>query len=288
MGIGQKELLVIAFSVILFTMATSIPNVDAKKSSGTYLSEIGSTKVCGDMLCDEPISIKDKISLFLESKGIGKKTITKQSDRFSIGPSQQSIEKTDLLTQGKYVNDSLGFSIKPFSFDNVDEISNTANTSVIKFTSSETDYQIFPPYFTVTIIDDKNLVSPFGDSFSKDFIKNYVSDLESNDSITKVEISEREHFESLSSYGIIISGEITNNLKNNLIQTKFSTFFLFEDSRAFSITLNSSIQDHTQHQKQFLKSLETFTILSDPTDGISEKSKNENTPSGKQKEKKNK
>ena len=41
---------------------------EAKKSSGTYLTEIGSKKICGDKLCAAPLSIADKIAAFLESQ----------------------------------------------------------------------------------------------------------------------------------------------------------------------------------------------------------------------------
>ena len=38
------------------------------KSSGTYLPATGSPNVCGDKICDEPLSIEEKIAEFLESK----------------------------------------------------------------------------------------------------------------------------------------------------------------------------------------------------------------------------
>ena len=85
-----------------------------------------------------------------------------------------------------------------------------------------------------------------------------------------------------------VNSSYLSNVENNSIQTNFSTFFLFLESHTYSVTLNSSPKDYDHSLKEFLKSLETFAILSDPEDGISEKLKKENTQSGKQKDKKNK
>ena len=46
----------------------SFDSAEAKKSAGTYLNEIGSAKVCGDKMCDAPLSIAEKITEFLDGK----------------------------------------------------------------------------------------------------------------------------------------------------------------------------------------------------------------------------
>ena len=47
------------------------------------------------------------------------------------------------------------------------------------------------------------------------------------------------------------------------IKTNFATLLLFLESQTYSLTLNSSPEDHEQSLKKFLKSIKTFEILSD-------------------------
>jgi len=50
------------FLVMIFGFIYFPADAEAKVSAGTYLTEIGSKKVCGDKLCDEPLSITQKIN----------------------------------------------------------------------------------------------------------------------------------------------------------------------------------------------------------------------------------
>jgi len=57
---------VILLSVFVFiSLGLVFDEAEAKKSSGTYLTEIGSKKICGDKLCSVPLSIEEKIAAFL-------------------------------------------------------------------------------------------------------------------------------------------------------------------------------------------------------------------------------
>jgi len=40
------------------------------KAMGTYLTEISSDMVCGDTLCDQPMSMEEKIQMYLKSRGL--------------------------------------------------------------------------------------------------------------------------------------------------------------------------------------------------------------------------
>jgi hypothetical protein len=86
------KILILFAIVMVFSGIMFFPNeVDAKKSSGNYLSQIGSNKVCGDKLCVVPLSIEEKISAFLDSKKLRGDSADQQIGRFSEGGvSQQS------------------------------------------------------------------------------------------------------------------------------------------------------------------------------------------------------
>jgi len=69
---NASKILILITAVMVFSGLMFFPiEVDAKKSAGTYLTEIGSQKVCGIKLCDVPLSIEEKISSFLGTKKLG-------------------------------------------------------------------------------------------------------------------------------------------------------------------------------------------------------------------------
>jgi len=52
---GKLQIIVLFTIIVLFSgsVVSPVPTVDAKKSTGTYNTEVSSNKVCGDKLCDE-------------------------------------------------------------------------------------------------------------------------------------------------------------------------------------------------------------------------------------------
>jgi len=70
LGVARLSLVFIFALVLVFSLPVFFEPAEAKKSSGTYLTEIGSKKICGDKLCDAPQSIAEKIAAFLESQRI--------------------------------------------------------------------------------------------------------------------------------------------------------------------------------------------------------------------------
>jgi len=53
------------FFVSVSAAVSSLPSVDAIKASGTFRTQVMSDMVCGDALCDEPMSIEEKIQMYL-------------------------------------------------------------------------------------------------------------------------------------------------------------------------------------------------------------------------------
>jgi len=64
---GNKTTLIVAFSAILvlFFGMTLFDDAQAMKSKGNSLTEVSSKQVCGNFLCDEPLSIAEKIAIYL-------------------------------------------------------------------------------------------------------------------------------------------------------------------------------------------------------------------------------
>ncbi len=87
MGIRNKTTLIVAFSAILvlFFGMTLFDDAQAMKSKGNSLTEISSNKVCGTSLCDEPMSIKEKISLYLQRLQASESTILQQGALSPLG-----------------------------------------------------------------------------------------------------------------------------------------------------------------------------------------------------------
>ena len=107
----QYRILVFAFMILLSMTVFSFDSAEAKKSAGTYLNEIGSAKVCGDKMCDAPLSIAEKITEFLKSKAISKRIVEKQIDEISDGnlhlqsapPEQEYIPKPETTYDVTYI-----------------------------------------------------------------------------------------------------------------------------------------------------------------------------------------
>ena len=94
MGVARLSLVFIFALVLVFSLVVFFEPAEAKKSAGTYLTEIGSKQVCGDKLCTAPLTIAEKIAAFLESKKVSEGGVDQQIGRFSEGGvSQQKADK---------------------------------------------------------------------------------------------------------------------------------------------------------------------------------------------------
>jgi len=263
---------------------------EAKKSAGTYLTEIGSKKICGLDLCGVPQSIEEKIAAFFESKRIHEGSVEQQVGRFSEGGvSQQAIEPFDssnaiiLDGQERYRDNKLGISIIPGSFDTVNVFSETSENRNVIFTSNMKNYNYFPPYFTIMKIqhEETSIQTKISSEFKEEFVKSYVEGLLSNTAISDVEISQSSTLEIPDYTQLEVSGQIINILGSDTTPTKFSIIVLFSESgNSYSLTLNTAPEDYEQSVQEFKKSYETFEVLSE----VKEKKDKEN----KDKEKKSK
>jgi len=65
-------------SILIFALVLS-QNAEALKSEGNSLTEVSSKKVCGLSLCDEPMSIEEKIALFYQKLSGGESTVLQQA-----------------------------------------------------------------------------------------------------------------------------------------------------------------------------------------------------------------
>jgi len=58
----------------LSTLNVSVPKTatvnNGIRAEGTFLTEIMSANVCGDSLCDRPMSIEEKLQMYLQSRGL--------------------------------------------------------------------------------------------------------------------------------------------------------------------------------------------------------------------------
>jgi len=104
---------VIASILILGTIGSGIylDDAEAKKSAGTYLTEIGSKKVCGDKLCDEPLSITEKIAAFLESKFMREGGVEQQAIIILDKEKNSLKDQLQRLVQSKHIEEKTGKKI---------------------------------------------------------------------------------------------------------------------------------------------------------------------------------
>ena len=63
-------------------------NIEATKAQGNSHTEVLSKKICGTSLCDEPLSIQEKIRLYLQQLSSSESTILQQA----IDPRLQAID----------------------------------------------------------------------------------------------------------------------------------------------------------------------------------------------------
>jgi len=68
----------IIVSIVIFALVLS-QNTEALKSEGNSLTEVSSKKVCGTSLCDEPMSIAEKIRLYLQKLSGSESTVLQQA-----------------------------------------------------------------------------------------------------------------------------------------------------------------------------------------------------------------
>jgi len=83
----NKVTIIVVFSAILvlFFGMTLFDDTQAMKSKGNSLTEVSSKNVCGISLCDEPMTIQEKISLYLQRLQASESTILQQGALSSIG-----------------------------------------------------------------------------------------------------------------------------------------------------------------------------------------------------------
>lgn len=262
-----SKILLFTGIVMIFSGLMFIPSdVEGKKSSGTYLTEIGSKKICGDKLCDAPQSIEEKIAAFLESKVIRQGGVDQQAGRFSEGGvSQQAYDSSKHIFKGNgiYVNDVLGFSINPHSFENVNDLDESFYRGNIIFTTSKSDYQNFPSFFTITKTEAVPQGIPSSSLFKDQFIQIYSEGLKSNSVVSDVQIKDSSFSEKSNSYTVKFSGEISNLLGSKTIPTSFAMIVLFSESGTYSFNLNSNPIDFEKSLKEFNKSYNSFKIIKD-------------------------
>jgi len=65
-------------SILIFALVLS-QNTEALKSEGNSLTEVSSKQVCGTSLCDEPLSIAEKIRLYLQQLSGSESTVLQQA-----------------------------------------------------------------------------------------------------------------------------------------------------------------------------------------------------------------
>jgi len=103
LGVARLSLAFVFSLVLVFSLAVFFEQAEAKKSSGTYLTEIGSANVCGDRLCAAPQTIEEKIEAFLESQRIREGDILQQGsgkEKMEKGAKQEKGEKKGVGKKG--------------------------------------------------------------------------------------------------------------------------------------------------------------------------------------------
>ena len=83
----NKVTLIVAFSavLVLFFGMTLFDDAQAMKSKGNSLTTTSSNNVCGISLCDEPMTIQEKISLYLQGLQASESTILQQGALSPLG-----------------------------------------------------------------------------------------------------------------------------------------------------------------------------------------------------------
>jgi len=103
LGVARLSLAFVLVIVLVFSLAVFFEQAEAKKSAGTYLTEIGSANVCGDKLCAAPQTIEEKIEAFLEFQRIREGDILQQGsgkEKMEKGAKQEKGEKKGVGKKG--------------------------------------------------------------------------------------------------------------------------------------------------------------------------------------------
>jgi len=82
LGRGYRKLAIFSVLSVIFVLSISLvlsQNTEALKSEGNSLTEVSSKKVCGTSLCDEPMSIAEKIRLYLQQLSDSESTALQQA-----------------------------------------------------------------------------------------------------------------------------------------------------------------------------------------------------------------
>jgi len=114
-GMKVSSLVVIAFFAVVIVTGSSLQQADAEKASGNHHSEILSSKVCGNTLCEIPMSTQEKIMNYLFEKfetgvldkatksiGMGGKIEDSESDLKDVPTPKSQLNLDDLSPQELY------------------------------------------------------------------------------------------------------------------------------------------------------------------------------------------
>jgi len=257
----KLSIIIVLIAIISIHATSDIPLSDAIKSTGTKLTQISSDDVCGARLCDEPMSIEEKIQQFLsniitEDRPGG----TAQQSAFMVGGvAQQAFTgSTSYIASDfgkKYSDDVLGFSLTPTTFWKMEIVGDNKDNRALFFISTEDNYKNFPPFFTIlgTQSNDEKLGSVDELEFLTSFISASYSE---NFEITEASIDSKSVM-GTTQYNI--SGNMIFDGSKGLIQIPFSSLFITDDDKMFVATLYSGVDDFEQSLQEFQKSISTFS-----------------------------
>jgi len=250
---NSRVIFVLAFSLVLALtiITTQIPLADALKSSGNSLSETNSKRVCGVSLCDNPMTMEEKIKQYLLEQELpdgSDQQISKYSDDgianqgyvMPGSPAQQALVGQGITSQG------IKNLIKPTNDWREDKKITKNYDDTVLFTWTK-DFTNIKPYFTIQKIQ--------GSSIGVDFYSNtqinldkmlaaYVSGLEGFDyvdSVVNTDISEISYGKGPVYY---ISGTILVKDNGGTNDIRFTTLVSpTESGDVYSITLNAGNDD---------------------------------------------
>jgi len=162
---GNKVTIIVVFSTILvlFFGMTLFDDTQAVKSQGNSLTETNSQQVCGTSLCDEPMSIEEKIRLYLQKLSGGESTVLQQAIdprlmkeplKVKPGTMSQPVQISPKISMPKVMQKTepdkmTAKTIDPFLAEmenppvNLQEFEPTTNTDFLQFDSSKNYLSIF-------------------------------------------------------------------------------------------------------------------------------------------------
>ena len=162
---NTKVIILLAFSLILVStiITTQIPLADAVKSSGNSLTETNSKKICGVSLCDNPMTMKEKIQQYLMEKEL--------QDGFA----QQAFVGQGITSEG------IKNLIKPTKAWQEDKKITENYDDTVLFTWTK-DFTNIKPYFTIQKIQASDIGFNSNTPIDLDkMLAAYVSGLENFD-----------------------------------------------------------------------------------------------------------